>query len=53
MTRALVAGLAALLTAALLSLAWDKTRWTNTNIGEFTRLWAAREFGAEHPRWQV
>jgi len=26
-----------------LSLAWNASRWTNTN--EFTRLWAAREFG--------
>ena len=29
-----------------LSLAWDTTRWTEENTGEFTRLWAAREFGA-------
>jgi hypothetical protein len=26
-------------------LAWNSGRWTNRNIGEFTRLWAAREFG--------
>jgi len=31
-----------------LSLGWNSTRWTNDNIGEFTRLWAAREFGPEH-----
>jgi hypothetical protein len=30
-----------------LSLAWNTHRWTNDNIGEFTRLWAAREFGPE------
>jgi hypothetical protein len=29
-----------------LSLAWDTTRWTEENTTEFTRLWAAREFGA-------
>ena len=28
-----------------LDLAWDTSRWTNTNLDEFTRLWAAREFG--------
>jgi len=26
-------------------LAWDTRRWTNRNINEYTRLWAAREFG--------
>jgi hypothetical protein len=26
-------------------LAWNSDRWTNDNLGEFTRLWAAREFG--------
>jgi hypothetical protein len=30
-----------------LSLAWDTNRWTNDNVNEFTRLWAAREFGPE------
>ena len=30
------------------SLAWDTDRWTNTNLNEFTRLWAAREFGPAH-----
>ncbi|HEX4997040.1 MAG TPA: glycosyl hydrolase 115 family protein, partial [Terriglobia bacterium] len=28
-------------------LAWDTNRWTNDNIGEYTRMWAEREFGAE------
>ena len=28
-----------------MNLAWDSTRWTNENLDEFTRLWAAREFG--------
>jgi hypothetical protein len=32
-------------TEYFLSLAWDTTRWTEENTGEFTRLWAAREFG--------
>jgi hypothetical protein len=31
-----------------LDLAWDAGRWTNENIDEYTRLWAAREFGAAH-----
>jgi hypothetical protein len=31
-----------------MSLAWDTSRWTNENLDDFTRLWAAREFGAEH-----
>ena len=31
-----------------MSLAWDAARWTNDNLDEFTQLWAAREFGAEH-----
>jgi endo-1,4-beta-D-glucanase Y len=29
-------------------LAWNTSRWTNQNINEYTRLWAAREFGATH-----
>ena len=34
-------------TEYFLSLAWDSTRWSNSeNINEFTRLWAEREFGA-------
>jgi hypothetical protein len=28
-----------------LNMAWDPERWTNQNVGEFTRLWAEREFG--------
>jgi hypothetical protein len=35
-------------TEYFLSLAWDAGRWTNENIGEYTRLWAAREFGPTH-----
>ncbi len=31
-----------------LHLAWDTSRWTNENLDEYTRLWAEREFGAEH-----
>jgi len=31
-----------------LQLAWDTSRWTNRNIGEYTRLWAAREFGLQY-----
>jgi hypothetical protein len=31
-----------------LSLGWDANRWTGENFGDFTRLWAAREFGPEH-----
>ena len=31
-----------------MNLAWDTGRWTNNNLNEFTRLWAAREFGAPH-----
>ena len=30
-----------------MNLAWDSDRWTNDNLDEFTRLWAAREFGPE------
>jgi hypothetical protein len=26
-------------------LAWNTKQWTNQNINEYTRLWAAREFG--------
>jgi len=33
-----------------MNLAWDTNRWTNANIGEYTRLWAEREFGAEHSK---
>jgi hypothetical protein len=28
-------------------LAWNTKRWTNQNIREYTRLWAAREFGPD------
>lgn len=35
-------------TEYFLSLAWNTTRWTAENVGEYTRLWAAREFGAAH-----
>jgi hypothetical protein len=31
-----------------LNLAWDTPRWTDTNLDEFTRLWAGREFGKDH-----
>jgi hypothetical protein len=31
-----------------LNTAWNPTAWTNENVGEFTRLWAEREFGPEH-----
>jgi hypothetical protein len=31
-----------------LSFARDPERWPKEKLGEFTRLWAAREFGAEH-----
>jgi len=31
-----------------MSLAWDTNKWTNSNINEYTQLWAAREFGAEY-----
>jgi hypothetical protein len=28
-----------------LSLGWNTARWSGENVNEFTRLWAAREFG--------
>jgi hypothetical protein len=31
-----------------LDLAWDPDRWTNDNVNEYTRRWAAREFGPAH-----
>jgi hypothetical protein len=31
-----------------LDLAWNTDRWNGTNLDEFTRLWAEREFGAKH-----
>lgn len=30
-----------------MNLAWDTAKWTNDNLGAYTRLWAAREFGPE------
>lgn len=30
----------------LMHLAWNTDRWSQDNLDEFTRLWAAREFGA-------
>ena len=32
-------------TEYFLDLAWDTNKWTNENINEYTRQWAAREFG--------
>ena len=31
-----------------LNMAWNPSGWTNENIGEFTRLWAKREFGSSY-----
>jgi len=31
-----------------LQYGWNTERWNHRNLGEFTRLWAAREFGAAH-----
>jgi len=31
-----------------LSLAWNTDEWTNSNINEYTRLWASREFGTTY-----
>jgi hypothetical protein len=28
-----------------MNLAWNTSRWTNTNLDDYTRLWAQREFG--------
>ena len=33
-----------------LNLGWNSDKWTNDNLDEFTRLWAAREFGPEFAR---
>jgi hypothetical protein len=30
-----------------LNLAWDTKKWTNADLDEYTRLWAAREFGEQ------
>ncbi len=35
-------------TEFFLNFAWDTSRWTNENLGDFGRRWAAREFGPEH-----
>jgi hypothetical protein len=32
----------------LLAFAWNPQRWPKESLGEFTTLWAAREFGAAH-----
>ena len=31
-----------------LNLGWNTNRWTNETMREYTRLWAAREFGNKH-----
>jgi hypothetical protein len=31
-----------------LNLGWNANRWTNDTMTEYARLWATREFGAEH-----
>lgn len=31
-----------------LDLAWNTGRWTSENIGEYTRMWAEREFGSSY-----
>ncbi len=31
-----------------MDLAWNTGRWTNSNIDDYTRQWAAREFGGKH-----
>ncbi len=31
-----------------MDLGWNSARWTNTNLSEYTRLWAQREFGPEY-----
>ncbi len=33
-----------------MNLAWNPDRWTNTNLDEFTCLWAEREFGPAHAK---
>jgi hypothetical protein len=35
-------------TEYFMHLAWNTARWTNGDVGEFTRLWAAREFGPRY-----
>lgn len=31
-----------------MSLGWNTNRWNNSNINEFTKLWASREFGPKY-----
>jgi len=31
-----------------MNLAWNSDRWTNDNLGEFTRLWAKEQFGPQY-----
>ncbi|MBZ4040999.1 glycosyl hydrolase 115 family protein [Flavobacterium hibisci] len=31
-----------------MSLGWNTDRWNNSNINEFTQLWATREFGEQY-----
>jgi len=33
-----------------LDLAWDADRWTNDNLTDYTRRWAARQFGPAHAK---
>jgi hypothetical protein len=35
-------------TEFFLQLAWNRARWKEDSLGEFTRLWSAREFGAAY-----
>ncbi len=35
-------------TEFFLHLAWDPARWPKERLGEYTRLWAEREFGPAH-----
>jgi hypothetical protein len=35
-------------TEYFMHLAWNTARWSNDNIGEFTLLWAEREFGPRY-----
>ncbi len=35
-------------TEYFLSLGWNTARWSGDNADEYTRLWAAREFGAQY-----
>ena len=35
-------------TEFFLDLAWNTDRWTHADLREYTRLWAAREFGQRH-----